>query len=62
MRLGELLRAEVRGTAWVLDTTKNGNPRIVPIHPRLAVRARRFEPGPKITIQRAWERAGSRPG
>lgn len=57
MRLGEILRAEVRGTAWVLDDTKNGKPRIVPIHPRVAVCARRFTPGPKITIQRAWERA-----
>lgn len=62
MRLGELLRAEVRGTAWVLDTTKNGKPRIVPIHPRVAVCARRFKPGPKITIQRAWERARKKAG
>lgn len=57
MRLSEILRADPRGTAWVLDDTKNGNPRIVPIHPRVAVCARRFTPGPKITIQRAWERA-----
>ena len=57
MRLGEILRAEVRGTAWVLADTKNGRPRIVPIHPRVAGCARLFEPGPKITIQRAWERA-----
>jgi integrase len=57
MRLGEILRAEVRGTAWVLHDTKNGNPRIVPIHPRAAVCARRFRACPKITIQRAWERA-----
>lgn len=57
MRLGEILRARVVGTAWVLDTTKNGNPRIVPIHPRVAGCARHFDGGPKITIQRAWERA-----
>lgn len=57
MRLGEILRARVSGTAWVLDTTKNGNPRIVPIHPRVAVCARNLAEGPKITIQRAWERA-----
>lgn len=57
MRLGEILRAQVRGTAWVLPDTKNGNPRIIPIHPKVAVCARRFTAGPKITIQRAWERA-----
>ena len=57
MRLSEILRARVSGTAWVLDDTKNGSPRIVPIHPRVAVCAARFTPCPKITIQRAWERA-----
>lgn len=62
MRLGEILRAEVVGTAWVLADTKNGNPRIVPIHPRAAVCARKFEPCPKITIQRAWEGARERAG
>lgn len=62
MRLSEILRARVVGTAWVLDTTKNGNPRIVPIHPRVAVCARHFTPGPKITIQRAWERARAKVG
>ncbi|MFT3777922.1 MAG: site-specific integrase [Ottowia sp.] len=60
MRLGEILRAEVSGQAWVLRDTKNGNPRIVPMHPRAAVCARAFEPCPKITIQRAWERARDR--
>lgn len=34
MRLGEIQRARVVGNAWVLDTTKNGEPRIVPMHPR----------------------------
>lgn len=62
MRLGEILRAQVRGTAWVLEDTKNGNPRIVPIHPRVAVCARHFTAGPKITIQRAWERARAKVG
>ncbi len=58
MRLGEIKRARPVGTAWVLDDTKNGNPRIVPIHPRVAVCARRFNQAtPKITIQRCWERA-----
>jgi integrase len=63
MRLSEILRAEPRGTAWVLQDSKNGNPRIVPIHPRVAVCARSFErEGPKITIQRAWERARAKVG
>lgn len=57
MRLGELLRAKVKGDCWVLDTTKNGQPRIIPIHPKAAVCARRFAGGKKITIQRNWEKA-----
>ena len=63
MRLGEIKRAEPRGTAWVLEDTKNGNPRIVPINPRVAVCARRFNrETPKITIQRNWERAREKVG
>lgn len=62
MRLGEILRAVPRGSAWVLADSKNGNPRIVPIHPRAAVCARHFAPGPKITIQRAWARARDKVG
>lgn len=63
MRLSEIRRAEPRGTAWVLDDTKNGRPRIVPINPRVAVCARRFDPAtPKITIQRCWERAREKAG
>lgn len=34
MRLGEIQRAEVIGADWVLLDTKNGEPRIVPMHPR----------------------------
>lgn len=63
MRLSEIRRARPAGTAWVLDDTKNGNPRIVPIHPRVAVCARRFNPAtPKITIQRCWEKARDKVG
>jgi integrase len=62
MRLSEILRAEVRGNVWVLADTKNGLPRLVPIHPRVAVCARQFEACPKITIQRAWEGARDRSG
>lgn len=35
MRSDEIMRAEVVGTAFVLRDTKNGDPRIVPIHPKL---------------------------
>jgi len=64
MRLSEILRAEPRGSAWVLeDTKKSGNPRIVPIHRRVAVCARRFQRKiPKITVQRNWERAREKAG
>lgn len=63
MRLSEIRRARPVGTAWVLDDTKNGNPRIVPIHPRVAVCARRFNQAtPKITIQRCWEKAREKVG
>jgi integrase len=62
MRLSEILRAHVRDGTWVLSDTKNGTPRVVPIHPRVAVCARRLKPCPKITIQRAWEGARDRAG
>lgn len=35
MRAGEIRRAEVVGTAFVLQDTKNGDSRIVPIHPKI---------------------------
>ena len=35
MRLGEIERARIVGSNFVLDDTKNGDRRIVPIHPRL---------------------------
>lgn len=35
MRIGELQRAEVIGSAFVLRDTKNGDPRIIPIHPKI---------------------------
>lgn len=34
MRLGEIQRARVVGDCWALDDTKNGEPRIIPMHPR----------------------------
>ena len=36
MRLSEILKARIVGGNFVLDDTKNGDTRIVPIHPRLA--------------------------
>lgn len=35
LRFGEIMRAEIVGTAFVLRDTKNGDPRIVPIHPKI---------------------------
>lgn len=42
MRLSEILRAKVTRHGFDLRTTKNGRPRIVPIHPKIAVIARRI--------------------
>ncbi|MBB5462923.1 site-specific integrase [Paraburkholderia sp. Cpub6] len=43
MRLSEILRAKVTRDGFSLATTKNGRPRIVPIHPKIAVIARRVK-------------------
>lgn len=56
MRLAEILRAEHVETAdgaavFVLEDTKNGEPRIVPVHSRVAVYARRRFP---LQQKRAW--------
>lgn len=63
MRLGELLRAQPDGAALVLHDTKNGDRRAVPVHPKIR-HLMRFLPlkSPKITIQRAWQRARARVG
>lgn len=58
MRLGELLRVEARAGVLLLADTKNGDRRAIPAHPRI----RHLLPtlpltAPKITIQRAWQRA-----
>lgn len=63
MRLGELLKAVPDGDVFILADTKNGDRRAVPIHPKVKHLARFFPlPGPKITIQRAWERARDKVG
>jgi integrase len=41
MRRGEILRAKVTRNGYSLADTKNGRPRIIPIHPRIAALARR---------------------
>jgi integrase len=59
MRLGELLRVEPgQPGTLVLADSKNGDRRAIPVHPRIA----HLVPwlplaAPKITIQRAWQRA-----
>jgi len=35
MRYSEIVRARIEGSTFVLDDTKNGEPRRVPIHPRI---------------------------
>jgi integrase len=57
MRLGEILRAVALADCWHLADTKNGQPRLVPIHPRVAVCARRWTPIAKITVQKHHRRA-----
>lgn len=39
MRLSEIIAAEIDGDTWLLRDTKNGDPRIVPMHPRCRVYA-----------------------
>jgi integrase len=54
MRLAECLRAEVSDGGWLLTDTKNGERRLVPIHPRVAHLARRWPRAvPARTVQ-AW--------
>ena len=58
MRLGELYTVQVDGETLVLADTKNGDRRALPAHPRI----KHLLPllpltAPKITIQRAWQRA-----
>lgn len=64
MRLGELMRCRVVGETLALDDTKNGTPRIIPLHRRALRLAHRHLPfsGPKITLQRAVMRARTKAG
>jgi integrase len=63
MRLSEILRATVTRDGYSLSTTKNGRPRVVPIHPRIAVIARRV----RFTIRPSklkdeWNKARAKAG
>ena len=63
LRLGELLRVQAADGVLTLEDSKNGERRVVPLHPRIAHLARHLPlPGPKISIQRAFERARTRAG
>lgn len=58
MRLGETLRAVPTERGWQLDDTKNGDRRIVPIHPKVAYLARQWPPPLAYsTIQHAVRKA-----
>lgn len=58
MRLGEILSARVEDGRWHLDDTKNGEPRIVPIHPRVWTAAHNTSRKPaKITVQSYFREA-----
>lgn len=58
MRFGEILRARVVGDALLLEDTKNGDRRAVPVHPRIRT-CLRYLPlqTPRSTLQRGWQRA-----
>jgi integrase len=61
MRLGELRAAQRGPEAFLLADTKNGHPRVVPIHPR--IRAAALVPVPaRGTIEHHWSRARAAAG
>lgn len=43
MRRGEILRAKVTRSGFSLADTKNGTPRIIPVHPKIAILVRRVK-------------------
>jgi integrase len=54
MRLAECLRAESTPAGWLLADTKNGERRLVPIHPNVAHLARRWPPAAPARTVQAW--------
>lgn len=63
LRLGEILRADIRNNCFTLKDTKPGTPRIVPIHPKLNS-AIKFLPAKvaKSTIQEHFREARAKAG
>lgn len=58
MRLAEILRAEPTDHGWSLRDTKNGEPRIIPIHPKTAHLAQFWPIGVAYsTVQHAFKAA-----
>lgn len=68
MRLAEQLRAEPTPAGWMLHDSKNGTPRIIPIHPRVAHLAANWPPAyvdakgrrriiKDRTVQEWWDKA-----
>lgn len=64
MRLAEILRAEPRGDCFHLGTSKNGKPRLVPIHPKIRCCLWIYAaPMPaKRTVQKQWDLGRARVG
>lgn len=63
LRLGELYTAQADSGTLVLADTKNGDRRAVPAHPRIKHLLHLLPlTAPKITVQRAWQRARARVG
>ncbi len=60
MRLAEILRARRVRETFVLDDSKNGNPRIIPVHPR--IRSICLAGAKKITIQQAFKESARAQG
>lgn len=54
MRLAECLRAEATSSGWLLTDTKNGERRLVPIHPKVAHLARRWPADVPARTAQAW--------
>ncbi|RQQ37099.1 tyrosine-type recombinase/integrase [Burkholderia stagnalis] len=63
MRMSEILRAIPTKDGFSLGSTKNGRPRLIPIHPRIAVIARRVTfTIPAWKLKEAWEKARTKAG
>jgi integrase len=59
MRIGEMLKAKVIGDMIVIENTKNGTSRIIPIHDRVKSACEKYLPCKyaKITLQSNWSKA-----